>query len=233
MSKQPNEAVPAGKRILGILMVLSVLALGIMIGTLVSYRVDATGPGDSQLKIQTDGKPVAGNAVLALSQAFEEVSNRVGPSVVNITTEEIIANRRQTPPETDPDDPMNEFFRRFFGGPPPDQSRRLSLGSGVIVDPKGYIITNNHVVEDATKIEVSLPGGDSYTGEMIGGDPISDIAVIKIKGERDFPYARIGNSKAMKVGDWVIAIGSPFGLDQTVTAGIISTTGRKCFSIWA
>ena len=103
---------------------------------------------------------------------------------------------------------------------------RRSLGSGVIVDPKGYIVTNNHVVEGATKITVSVPGGEEYTARVVGADPISDIAVIKINGKKDFPFAKIGNSKNMKVGDWVIAIGSPFGLDQSVTAGIISATGR-------
>jgi serine protease Do len=108
----------------------------------------------------------------------------------------------------------------------PEEQMRRSLGSGVIVDPKGYIVTNNHVVEGATKIKVSVPGGEEYTAKVIGADPISDIAVIKITGKTDFPYARIGNSKDMKVGDWVIAIGSPFGLDQSVTAGIISATGR-------
>jgi serine protease Do len=103
---------------------------------------------------------------------------------------------------------------------------RRSLGSGVIVDPKGYVITNNHVVEGATKITVNVAGGEEYTAKVIGTDPVSDIAVIKISGKTAFPYAKIGNSKSMKVGDWVLAIGSPFGLDQTVTAGIISATGR-------
>jgi serine protease Do len=224
MSNPPHENVPTGKKIFSLLMVLFVLALGIAIGTVISYHVDATGLGDSQLQIQTDGKPVAGGAFLALSQAFEEVSNRVAPSVVNINTEELVTNR--TP---DPDDPMNNFFR-YFNGPRyqlPEQEMRRSLGSGVIVDPKGYIITNNHVVEDATKITVTLPGGEEeYTADVIGGDPVSDIAVIKISGKNLFPYAKIGDSKAMKVGDWVIAIGRPFELDQTVTAGIISTTGR-------
>jgi serine protease Do len=224
MSNPPHENVPAGKKIVSFVMILFVLALGIAIGTVISYRVDATGPGDSQLQIQTDGKPVAGGAFLALSQAFEEVSKIIAPSVVNINTEELITNR--TP---DPEDPMNYLFR-YFNGPQfrlPEREMRRSLGSGVIVDPKGYIITNNHVIEDATKITVTLPGGEEeYTAAVIGADPVSDIAVIKINGKDNFPYARIGDSKAMKVGDWVIAIGRPFELDQTVTAGIISTTGR-------
>jgi serine protease Do len=94
------------------------------------------------------------------------------------------------------------------------------------VDPKGYIITNNHVVEGAQKIKVSLVGGVEYTARVIGTDPLSDIAVIKIDGDKEFAYARIGEDKNLKVGDWVLAMGSPFGLERTVTAGIISTTGR-------
>jgi len=221
MSEQPNESVRnSSKRLFSFLMVLFVLALGIAIGTLISYRVDATGPGDSQLEMQTGGKPVAGGAVLALSQAFEEVSSRVERCVVNINTEELVT------PGQDQDGPMGDIFRFF---PQPDQMEpqlRQSLGSGVIVDPKGYIITNDHVVSGATRIKVSVPGGEEYTAKVIGTDPISDIAVIKINDKKDFPFAKIGNSRDTKVGDWVIAIGSPFGLDQTVTAGIISATGR-------
>jgi len=222
MSRVPNEIVRnGGKRLFSVLMVLFVLALGIGIGTLISYRVDATGPGDSQLQMQSDGKPAAGGAFLALSQAFEEVSNRIEPCVVNINTEEIV-----TPGQTQ-DNPMNDMFRRFM--PEPFQlepQMRRSLGSGIIVDPKGYIITNTHVVEGATRIKVSLAGGDEYTAKVIGADSISDIAVIKISGKSDFPFAKIGNSGNIKVGDWVIAVGSPFGLAKTVTAGIISAIGR-------
>jgi serine protease Do len=229
MSKQPNENKGTGKRLLSFMMVFFVLALGIGIGTLISSRVDATGPGDSQLQMQSDGKSLAEGPVLALSKAFEEVSTRVAPSVVNINTEEVISDKRQNRQGDDSEDPMGELYRRFFGRPfpqEPEEQLRRSLGSGVIVDPKGYIITNNHVVEDATKITVSVPGGEEYTAKVIGTDPISDIAVIKINGKKDFPFAKIGNSKNMKVGDWVIAIGSPFGLDQSVTAGIVSATGR-------
>ncbi|MBP1622503.1 MAG: protease Do [Acidobacteria bacterium] len=229
MDKQQSKSVPGSKRIFGVLMILCVLALGITIGTLISYRVDATGPADSQLQMQSDGKPLVGGAYLALSQGFEEVSKRIKPTVVNVNTEEVVQNRRQAiPPGQDPENP-DDFFRRFFNGPlfqMPEQEMQRSLGSGVIVDPKGYIITNNHVVEGATKIKVSISDGEEYTAKVIGTDPISDIAVIKITGKKDFPYAKIGSSKGMKVGDWVIAIGSPFGLEQTVTAGIISTTGR-------
>jgi serine protease Do len=227
MSDQPNKGFLKNKRFLSFLMVLSVLALGIGIGTLITYHVGANG-ADSQLQMQTDGKPVAGGAILALSQAFEEVSRRVEPAVVNINTEEMISARRQgSSNQDDEEDPLSQI-PRWFGGPLQRMPEQMvhSLGSGVIVDPKGYIITNNHVVEGATKIKVSVSGGEEYTAKLIGTDPISDIAVIKINGSKPFPFAQVGNSKSMKVGDWVLAIGSPFGLDRTVTSGIISTTGR-------
>jgi serine protease Do len=216
-----------GKRLISFFMVLFILTLGIGIGTLVSYRVGAVAPGDSQLRVQTDGKPLVGGGALALSQAFEEVANLVEPAVVNINTEAVVrrqTKRRETPER---EDPMEDFFRRFFNNPNlPDAYTRQSLGSGIIVDPKGYIITNSHVVEGASKIKVGLKEGQQYTAQIIAADSLSDIAVIKIEGAREFSYAKIGDAKALKVGDWVLAIGSPFGLEQTVTAGIISATGR-------
>ncbi len=221
-----------GTRLVNFLIVLFVLVVGIGIGTLITNRVAAVGPGDSQLKIQSDGKPIAGAAALSLSQAFEDVAKAVEPAVVNINTEEVVKvpkrqDRGNAPGEGDP---MEDFFHRFFNNPfgpnQPDQFTRRSLGSGVIVDPKGYIITNDHVVSGASKIKVSVEGGKEYSAKVIATDPLSDIAVIKIEGAKDFEYARIGDAKSVKVGDWVLAIGSPFGLDQTVTAGIISATGR-------
>jgi serine protease Do len=204
------------------LLILFVLTLGIGIGTLINNRAAATGPGDSQLRIQTDGKPLVGGPVLALSQAFEEVTNHIEPAVVNINTEEI---RKHSEGASE----MQDFLHRFFPNAPnapnaPDTIQ--SLGSGVIVDPKGYIITNNHVVSGATKIKVKLFSGEEYPAKVIGTDDLSDLAVIKIESAKEFPSAKLGDSKAMKVGDWVIAIGSPFGLSHTVTAGIISATGR-------
>jgi serine protease Do len=228
MNERPDKHGRRGKKLLGLFMVLLVLGLGIGIGTLVSDRVDATAPpGDSQLQMQTDGRPVVSEGVLALSKAFEEVANRLKPVVVNINTEELIT-RRSPAPEQDQRDPFYEWFGpnspfgQYFQGP----QMRHSLGSGVIVDPKGYIITNNHVIEGATKIKVSVSGDKEYSARIIGTDRFSDIAVIKIDAQKELPFARIGDSRAMKVGDWLIAIGSPFSLDQSVTAGIVSAIGR-------
>ena len=203
--------------------VLAVLGLGIGIGTLISYRVGAIGPGDSQLKIVSGTPAPAGGAAQALSQAFEEVAKRVGPSVVNINTEEVVGSR--IPRSGRNNQPLPDLWQQFMPDMP-QQYTVNSLGSGIIVDPKGYIITNNHVVEGASKISVTVKDGKEYKARVIAGDSLSDIAVIKIDGDKDFPAAKIGDAKAMKVGDWVLAIGSPFGLEQTVTAGIVSAIGR-------
>jgi len=226
MLDDPSKKTGRGKQAFGFLMVLLVLALGIGIGTLITGRAGATGPGDSQLEMPPAGKPVGG-PLQAFSQAFEEVSNSVSPAVVNINVEEIVSGQQGRSEMPD----FFDFFGSPFGmpgGPSQPQDRVVpSLGSGVIVDPKGYIITNNHVVENATRIRVTIGGNsEEYAARLIGADPEGDIAVIKIDSGKPFPYAKIGNSQNMKVGDWVLAIGSPFGLQQTTTAGIISATGR-------
>ena len=203
--------------------VLVVLGLGIGIGTLISHRVVAVGPGDSQLKIPSGSATTASGAVQALSQAFEEAAKRVGPSVVNINTEEVVGPR--IPRSGRNNQQLPDLWQQLMPDSP-QQYTVNSLGSGIIVDPKGYIITNNHVVQAASKIRVTLKDGKEYKARVIAGDNLSDIAVIKIDGDKDFPAAKVGDAKAMKVGDWVLAVGSPFGLEQTVTAGIVSAIGR-------
>jgi len=126
---------------------------------------------------------------------------------------------------------MQDFFDRFFQGQgggqqAPPQAER-SLGSGVIIDKRGYILTNNHVVDQATKIQVQLNGEtQKYTAKVIGVDEDTDLAVVKIDAGKELPIAKLGNSDGVQVGDWVLAIGSPFGLQATVTAGIISAKDR-------
>jgi serine protease Do len=223
MTSEPRTG-SISRRLVSFFVVLFVLGLGIGIGTLISRRVVAVGPGDSQIKIQRGGTSLAGSGALALSQAFEEVAKRVGPAVVNINTEEVVRLSSRSGSGRN-NQQMPDFFRQFL----PDQPQEFtqnSLGSGIIVDPKGYIITNNHVVSSASKIKVNVKDGKEYKARVIAGDDFSDIAVIKIDGDKDFPAVAIGDAKAMKVGDWVMAIGSPFGLEQSVTVGIVSATGR-------
>ena len=143
----------------------------------------------------------------------------VKPAVVNISTVKTVRIR-------DPffDDP---FFRRFFGEPfgIPRERKQAGLGSGVIVDPSGYILTNNHVIRGADEIKVTLLDKREFKGKVIGTDPKTDLAVVKIEA-KDLPYVSLGDSDKLKVGELVIAIGNPYGLSQTVTMGIVSATGR-------
>jgi serine protease Do len=168
---------------------------------------------------------------MMLPSSFSEVANAVSPAVVNISTEKVIKNGRrksfrhfQGP--FGKDDPFNDFFERFFGDMPQREFKQRSLGSGFIVDEEGFIVTNNHVVENADKIKVKLNNGKELQAEVIGRDPKTDIALLKVKKSRNLRILQLGNSDALKVGEWVVAIGSPFGLEHTVTAGIVSAKGR-------
>ena len=220
--------------------ILATLSVGILIGTIVSYGVKG-----KEAQKSSDATPLTIPEPRQLSNQFSQIAKQLEPSVVNINTESTIKNphrRRMQRPDQDnngnqgnddQENPFQDFFDRFFGGPGGDQGniRQRSLGSGVIVDPKGYILTNRHVVEKADRIRVKLqdeplstPGHDA---KVIGTDAETDLAVIKIETDRQLPAAKLGNSDGMEVGDWVLAIGSPFGLQETVTAGIVSAKGRN------
>jgi serine protease Do len=150
------------------------------------------------------------------------------PTVVNISTTKLVRSplddffRGRDVPDFFGDD----FFRRFFGDQHPREFRQKSLGSGFIIDKEGYIITNNHVVEKAEQIKVRLSDKKEYDAQVIGTDPKTDLALIKIKAAGSLPVVRLGDSDKLEVGEWVVAIGNPFGLEQTVTTGIISAKGR-------
>ncbi|MFQ5777192.1 MAG: Do family serine endopeptidase [Terriglobia bacterium] len=203
------------------------LAVGILLGTLITNGVRAARNDNS-----AKAEPLAVPSPVELSSVFRQVAQEIEGAVVNISTETIVASRRRRSPRSqEGPDPFRDFFDRFFTFPNPDEPDRFrarSLGSGVIVDQKGYILTNLHVVADADVIEVRLPDDNKeYRAEVVGQDSETDLAVIKIDAGRPVPYAKLGNSDAAQVGDWVLAIGSPFGLKSTVTAGIISYKGRE------
>jgi serine protease Do len=225
------------------MVILATLTLGILIGTVVSGAVKGKEQNTS-----SDATPLKVPAPVQMSNQFSTIARQLEPSVVNINTESTIKNphRRMGPPGQDEgpgggdeDNPFQDFFNRFFGGQggqggqggpggSPDMRER-SLGSGVIVDAKGYIVTNNHVVDKADRIRVNLMGDPetvTYTATVVGVDAETDLAVIKIDAKKPLPAAKLGNSESMNVGDWVLAIGSPFGLNETVTAGIVSAIGR-------
>jgi len=216
------------RKILAAAFVSFTLIVGILIGTIVSGRVSATKgfafPGTTATALSVPDPIPAANT-------FAGIVNKVEPAVVNIATTQVLERRQSRKRRAQPydqDDPMQDFFDRFFDGRPdgPPQADR-SLGSGVIVDKRGYILTNNHVIEQATKIQVQLNGDTTrYTAKLVGADDDTDLAVIKIDANKDLPIAKLGNSDGVQVGDWVLAIGSPFGLQATVTAGIISAKDR-------
>lgn len=182
-----------------------------------------------------DSKPLSPPSPVELSNSFSEIAEKVEPAVVNINTESTIriTRRRFQPPE---DSPFGDFFDRFFHSPdgPLGDFRQQSLGSGLVLDKNGYILTNYHVVSQSRedklvdRIDVTLHGDDGtkYRAKVVGFDRWTDLAVIKIDAGKPLTPAPLGDSDSMRVGDWVLAIGSPFGLEATVTAGIVSAKGR-------
>jgi len=165
---------------------------------------------------------------------FADLAEKLSPTVVNIYTTQTVEVSSSPHQFFSPDQmDIPEPFRRFFGIPDmPDQQapkremKRTSLGSGVIVTADGYIITNNHMVEDADEINISLYTFEEYAATVVGRDPKSDLALIKIEPKAELPYVAFGDSDKLRVGEWVLAIGNPFGLQKTVTAGIVSAKGR-------
>ncbi len=166
-----------------------------------------------------------------MPMSFAELVKTSAPAVVNISTVRTIKGggrvHRYFMGPLDRNDPFRDFFDKFFGDEVPERDlKQRSLGSGFIIDKDGYIITNNHVIEGADEIKVKLADEREFSAEIMGRDPKTDIALIQIKSFRDLPTVTLGDSETLQVGDWVVAIGNPFGLANTVTAGIVSAKGR-------
>ena len=161
--------------------------------------------------------------------SFADLAERLLPSVVNISTTQVIEGRRGMElPKLPPGSPFEDFFKEFFDRNQPEHRSRkaTSLGSGFIVDPRGYIVTNNHVIQDADEITVIMHDNTRLKAELVGRDTKTDLAVLKIEPKGKLTAVKFGDSDVARVGDWVVAIGNPFGLGGTVTAGIISARGR-------
>ncbi len=220
------------------------LALGITIGSIVSNGVDGAEKPEAaqEMVMQGEGAPVTMKEQLSLQKGFAGLAKAVEPAVVHIYTQSIVkAQSRGGNNEQFREFFGDDFFQRFFGSPGqggdsgPALQKRAGLGSGVIVDSKGYILTNYHVVAIGSRggssalaetIEVQTKDGKNYDAKVIGVDQETDLAVLKIEADKSLPYLKVGDSTKMNVGDWVMAIGSPFGFEQTLTAGIISATKR-------
>ncbi len=175
--------------------------------------------------------PEAAGEALTPLPSFAPVVDKAEQAVVNISTVKVIKGRQMNPFGGRRGSPFggpgSDFFDEFFGGQTPRGDRKeQSLGSGFIFDPAGFIITNNHVVEGADDITVKLTSGEEIHADIIGRDPKTDLALIKLNKEGPYPYLALGDSSRMRIGDWVVAIGNPFGLEHTVTSGILSARGR-------
>src|SRR6266571_333332 len=175
--------------------------------------------------------PAGGSLADGLQAGFVGVAEHVRPAVVNLDTIQKARRPRASGAQPAPDDPfLQEFFRQFFGPDGPSgggEFRQRGLGSGVIFDKRGLVLTNFHVIKGADEIVVRLSDKREYRGQLVGTDPKTDLAVIRIQPDHDLTVAPLGNSDALRVGEWAIAIGNPFGLAQTVTVGVISATGRS------
>jgi serine protease Do len=162
---------------------------------------------------------------------FSDLAEKVSPAVVNISTVKTLKGggpvfRHFQRDPRGPEGPFKDFFERFFGEDMQREFKQPSLGSGFIIDKEGFVVTNNHVIEDADQIKVKLDDETEFDAEVIGRDPNTDLALLKVKADHDLPTLEMGDSDKLKIGQWVVAIGSPFGLERTVTAGIVSAKGR-------
>ena len=163
--------------------------------------------------------------------SFSQLAKSASPSVVNISTVKVIKGngqgRGQPPSPFGPNDPFKDFFDRFFKDQMPKGFKQQSLGTGVIIDKEGFILTNNHVVEQTDEIKVKLADEREFTAKIVGRDPRTDLALIRIEPDSPLTPLPLGDSDKLEVGDWVVAIGNPFGLGNTVTAGIVSAKYRQ------
>jgi len=227
------------QKLLSTTLLLFTLIVGIVIGTVVNTGVKADKQNSA---IAPDATPLTIPQDVPISNEFTKLTKRVEPSVVYIESDYLPKTAaKHTRPNDDADEDDNgdsqgqdpksqdpsDMFKRFFGGAEPRSFRTEGSGTGFIVDKNGYILTNHHVIDKADRIKVKLNGDDlEYKARVIGYDAETDVAVLKIDTKHPLVPVQIGNSDSVEVGDWAIAIGSPFGLQATVTAGIVSATGR-------
>ena len=224
------------QRLLSVTLLLLTLTVGIVIGTLINTGVQAEKQTST---VAPDATPLTVPQVVPISNEFSRLAKRLEPSVVYIQSDYLAKSAKRRKPSDSEDEDNNgenqapngqdpsELFKRFFGKQEPRSFRTEGTGTGFIVDKKGYILTNEHVIDKADRIKVKLNGESAdYKARIIGYDGETDVAVLKIDPKRELVPVQVGNSDGVEVGDWAIAIGSPFGLQATVTAGIVSATSR-------
>ncbi len=196
------------------------------IGLVVSSSLNWTRPSRAQAQTSKPQEAVA--STVARPASFAELAKKLSPSVVNIKVVKVEKVGFNRPEMEIPDGPAGDLFKRFFHEMPqaPESRRTQGAGSGVIISKDGYVLTNNHVVEGAKEVTVTFANQKEYKAQVVGRDPKTDLAVLKVKSKESFPAVSLGDSDQLQVGDWVVAIGNPFGLNNTVTSGIVSAKGR-------
>ncbi len=203
-----------------LVIIYSLLALGILTA--------AGFDGDSPLvPVENSAFDEPQNAIEGTTpRSFAELAEKLAPTVVNVKVTKVMKTELAIPHMQE--GPFGDFFERYFGQMPQGQEPRRAqgAGSGVIIDSEGYILTNNHVVEGASEVTVTTSEGTEYEAQIVGRDPKTDLAVLKVKDKTGLPSAVMGDSEKLQVGEWVLAIGNPFGLSHTVTSGIVSAKGR-------
>ena len=216
---------------------ITMLLIGLICGIFIATKLDFSPESDAEITGRDTATVIPGSAPKAADEnVFIKVAESVGPCVVSISTEHItkIGPRRFVSPFREGpfggDDFFDRFFKDFFGDLPEREFKQRGLGSGIIIDKRGYVLTNEHVVGEADKITITLSDGREFKGQIKGKDPRSDLAIVKIDAN-NIPAAKLGDSANVKIGQWAIAIGNPFGFmvrspQPTVTVGVISATGR-------
>ncbi|MFQ5900435.1 MAG: DegQ family serine endoprotease [Thermodesulfobacteriota bacterium] len=209
--------------------VISLLAVGLFslaLGIVFNAQWEITPHTDAEEFWQESATTVPATPSIT-QNSFVALAKKVNPAVVNISTTQVVNGHRKLPNFKSPfEDFFGDEFDRFFRDMPQKEFKTQSLGSGFIINKEGFILTNNHVVERADEIVVSLSSGNEYVAKVVGRDPKTDIALIKIDNDGDLPIVGLGNSDSLEIGEWVVAIGNPFGYRHTVTAGIVSGKGR-------
>ncbi len=206
----------------------TIILLSSLIGGVIGANISSHHSIIGQKPILSTQNLVLQSNLIDLENAFVKVAEEVKPAVVNLSVEKKIKGRSFLPGFQFKMDPFfDDFFDNFFKDFGEREYSQQSLGSGVIIDSKGYILTNNHVVTGADEIQVTLRDGRKFKGKIVGTDPKTDLALIKVDAKDNLPSVRLGNSDEVKIGNWAIAIGNPFGLDHTMTVGVISAKGRS------
>lgn len=207
----------------------TLVSASVIVGMILAGSLDLTRLAAAQKPAASASPPAPGRAPTPLAlPSFADLVEKVSPAVVSVTAIDIVKGDRRVP-----------FHHFEEGGPfdffmPPDRRRsgdeedrkEMSGGTGFIIEPDGYILTNHHVVENATKVQVKVNGKDDYDAKIVGRDPASDLALLKIEGKTPFPTVTLGDSDRIRVGDWVMAIGDPLSFEKTVTVGVVSGKGR-------